>query len=256
MRRLTQKLAILEQELRETRDELAEETSGGILRHAAGATRGRRPLRRDARPACRQVFPAASRRHRKRQRGSLRRAGRARHRNDDAGARRSRHDAHASRDDRRRRRHADGVLRPRDVRAGESDVSVASASASSLSARPDLLHLHVPNTSAFWPLLFPSLRRMPWIVHWHADIPRDSHNAGLRWGYRRVPAVGTGAAAARGGDRRDIAGLSRFERSARAASRENARDSARHRRKRAAMRTMIQIYNGRRTVCACSPSDD
>ncbi len=49
--------------------------------------------------------------------------------------------------------------------------------------RPDLLHLHVPNTSAFWPLLSPSLRRIPWIVHWHADIPRDSRHAGLRLGY-------------------------------------------------------------------------
>ena len=43
--------------------------------------------------------------------------------------------------------------------------------------RPDLLHLHVPNTSAFWPLMLPSLRRIPWIVHWHADIPRDSRSA-------------------------------------------------------------------------------
>ena len=50
--------------------------------------------------------------------------------------------------------------------------------------RPDLIHLHVPNTSAFWPLMFPSLRRIPWIVHWHADIPRDSRSAGLRFGYR------------------------------------------------------------------------
>jgi glycosyltransferase involved in cell wall biosynthesis len=49
--------------------------------------------------------------------------------------------------------------------------------------RPDLLHLHVPNTSAFWPLMFPSLRRIPWIVHWHADIPRDSRSTGLRLGY-------------------------------------------------------------------------
>jgi glycosyltransferase involved in cell wall biosynthesis len=49
--------------------------------------------------------------------------------------------------------------------------------------RPDLLHLHVPNTSAFWPLMFPSIRRIPWIVHWHADIPRNSRSAGLRWGY-------------------------------------------------------------------------
>ncbi|WP_051328498.1 glycosyltransferase [Desulfatirhabdium butyrativorans] len=36
--------------------------------------------------------------------------------------------------------------------------------------RPDLLHIHVPNTSAFWALLLPAARRLPWIVHWHADV--------------------------------------------------------------------------------------
>jgi len=37
-------------------------------------------------------------------------------------------------------------------------------------ARPDILHLHLPNTSAFWALLLPSARRIPWVVHWHADV--------------------------------------------------------------------------------------
>ena len=50
--------------------------------------------------------------------------------------------------------------------------------------RPDLLHLHVPNTSAFWALALPSARRLPWIVHWHADIPPDSRRRALRTAYR------------------------------------------------------------------------
>jgi glycosyltransferase involved in cell wall biosynthesis len=49
--------------------------------------------------------------------------------------------------------------------------------------RPDLLHVHVPNPSAFWTLASPAARRLPWIVHWHADIPEDSRHAGLRWAY-------------------------------------------------------------------------
>ena len=49
--------------------------------------------------------------------------------------------------------------------------------------RPDLLHLHLPNTSAFWALLLPSARRLPWVVHWHADIPLDTARRGLRLAY-------------------------------------------------------------------------
>lgn len=36
--------------------------------------------------------------------------------------------------------------------------------------RPDALHLHLPNPSAFWALALPSARRLPWIVHWHSDV--------------------------------------------------------------------------------------
>jgi glycosyltransferase involved in cell wall biosynthesis len=50
--------------------------------------------------------------------------------------------------------------------------------------RPDLLHLHLPNTSAFWALLVPAARHLPWVVHWHADIPLDSRKSGLRLAYR------------------------------------------------------------------------
>ncbi len=49
--------------------------------------------------------------------------------------------------------------------------------------RPDLLHLHLPNTSAFFALLSPAARRLPWVVHWHADIPWDSGRPALRLAY-------------------------------------------------------------------------
>jgi glycosyltransferase involved in cell wall biosynthesis len=50
--------------------------------------------------------------------------------------------------------------------------------------KPDLLHLHVPNTSAFWALLSPAARRLPWIVHWHADVPHDIRRSAVRAMYR------------------------------------------------------------------------
>lgn len=49
--------------------------------------------------------------------------------------------------------------------------------------RPELLHVHAPNPSAFWLLASPAARRLPWLVHWHADIPHDSGRLGLRLGY-------------------------------------------------------------------------
>jgi len=49
--------------------------------------------------------------------------------------------------------------------------------------KPDLLHIHMPNTSAFWALLSPAARRLPWIVHWHSDIPLNSLRSSLRLAY-------------------------------------------------------------------------
>jgi rhamnosyl/mannosyltransferase len=49
--------------------------------------------------------------------------------------------------------------------------------------RPDILHLHMPNVSAFWALLLPSARRVPWVVHWHADVLASRHSKGLRLFY-------------------------------------------------------------------------
>ena len=50
--------------------------------------------------------------------------------------------------------------------------------------QPRLLHLHLPNPSAFWALALPSARRLPWIVHWHADVPVDAMDRRLRALYR------------------------------------------------------------------------
>ncbi len=36
--------------------------------------------------------------------------------------------------------------------------------------KPDVLHIHMPNLSAFWCLLLPSARSLPWVIHWHADV--------------------------------------------------------------------------------------
>lgn len=41
--------------------------------------------------------------------------------------------------------------------------------------RPDILHLHLPNPSAFAALLLPPARRLPWVVHWHADVDSAEH---------------------------------------------------------------------------------
>lgn len=46
--------------------------------------------------------------------------------------------------------------------------------------RPDLLHLHLPNPSAFWLLAMPEARRLPWVLHWHADVPSDARHLGVR----------------------------------------------------------------------------
>lgn len=50
--------------------------------------------------------------------------------------------------------------------------------------RPDLLHFHVPNTSAFWAMLVPAARRIPWIIHWHADVVTSQIDRRLALVYR------------------------------------------------------------------------
>jgi len=50
--------------------------------------------------------------------------------------------------------------------------------------KPDLLHLHFPNPSCFAALASPAARRLPWIVHWQAEVAPDSLNWRLRAAYR------------------------------------------------------------------------
>ncbi len=48
---------------------------------------------------------------------------------------------------------------------------------------PDVLHLHLPNTSAFAALLLPRARRLPWVVHWHADVDGSAIDRRLALAY-------------------------------------------------------------------------
>lgn len=50
--------------------------------------------------------------------------------------------------------------------------------------KPNLLHLHLPNTSAFWALLIPAARRLPWVIHWHADVVASTIDTRLATAYR------------------------------------------------------------------------
>lgn len=49
---------------------------------------------------------------------------------------------------------------------------------------PHLLHLHLPNSSAFAALLLPRARRLPWVIHWHADLVASSIDRRLALAYR------------------------------------------------------------------------
>jgi glycosyltransferase involved in cell wall biosynthesis len=95
--------------------------------------------------------------------------------------------AHASpADGKARRFHADGVEVQLVACHGQWLYAPVSPSFPFLLARmlrefrPDLLHLHVPNTSAFWALLSPAARRLPWLVQWQADVPLDIRRPAVR----------------------------------------------------------------------------
>ncbi|MDM8545160.1 glycosyltransferase [Candidatus Venteria ishoeyi] len=50
--------------------------------------------------------------------------------------------------------------------------------------QPDILHFHLPNTSAFWALLSPSARKIPWVLHWHSDVVSSDIHKQLALAYR------------------------------------------------------------------------
>lgn len=50
--------------------------------------------------------------------------------------------------------------------------------------RPDIIHFHMPNTSAFWALMLPAAKTKPWVIHWHADVVSSTLERKLSFAYR------------------------------------------------------------------------
>lgn len=49
--------------------------------------------------------------------------------------------------------------------------------------RPEVLHLHLPNPSAFWTLFLRDARRLPWVIHWHADVVASEADRRMKVAY-------------------------------------------------------------------------
>lgn len=49
--------------------------------------------------------------------------------------------------------------------------------------KPDVLHIHMPNTSAFFALWSSKAKLIPWVVHWHSDVLGDDSPWFLRTFY-------------------------------------------------------------------------
>ena len=64
-----------------------------------------------------------------------------------------------------------------------SPAFLATADRAIADFEPDLLHIHVPNLSALWLLASKAASRVPWLLHWHADVAGASHRL-LRVAYR------------------------------------------------------------------------
>ncbi len=52
--------------------------------------------------------------------------------------------------------------------------------------RPQVLHFHAPNLGAFWALLLPAARRIPWVVHWHSDVEVSQRALRLAYPHYRI----------------------------------------------------------------------
>ena len=50
--------------------------------------------------------------------------------------------------------------------------------------KPDILHIHTPNISAFWALFLPGARRIPWVIQWQSDVLASEHHWGLQLFYK------------------------------------------------------------------------
>lgn len=52
------------------------------------------------------------------------------------------------------------------------------------SQQPQILHIHMPNVSAFWVLFSRRARKAKWVVHWHSDVVTSRDKPALRLFYR------------------------------------------------------------------------
>lgn len=50
--------------------------------------------------------------------------------------------------------------------------------------KPDILHFHLPNVSAFWAMAFSKARRIPWVVHWHSDVLASEVDRGVSFAHQ------------------------------------------------------------------------
>ncbi|HYC36854.1 MAG TPA: glycosyltransferase [Usitatibacter sp.] len=52
--------------------------------------------------------------------------------------------------------------------------------------KPQVLHIHMPNPSAFWALASPAARSIPWIVHWQSDVEQSKRGVRLAYPWYRI----------------------------------------------------------------------
>lgn len=52
--------------------------------------------------------------------------------------------------------------------------------------KPHVIHIHMPNPSAFWALMLPSARAVPWVVHWHSDVEVSKRAVKLAYPFYRI----------------------------------------------------------------------
>ena len=50
--------------------------------------------------------------------------------------------------------------------------------------QPDILHIHMPNLSAFWCLFSTRARKIPWVIHWHADVLGEKPDWRIKMAYQ------------------------------------------------------------------------
>ena len=49
--------------------------------------------------------------------------------------------------------------------------------------KPDILHIHMPNTSAFWLLILLKSLKISWVIHWHSDVVLSKFDLRLALAY-------------------------------------------------------------------------